>query len=116
MVDQEWLKKTYITNVQKRGGEVLEARGGSSVFSAANAVVDHLRDWYSGNDKIVSMGVYSDGSYGVPAGLMSSFPVRCKNFTYEIVKDFELSEFCKEKIAITVKELQGEIEDAQLGQ
>ena len=86
------------------------------MFSAASAVVDHLRDWYEGSDKIVSMGVFSDGSYGIATGLMSSFPVRCKNFTYEIVKDFELSEFCKEKIAITVKELQGEIEDAQLGQ
>ncbi len=77
-------------------------------------MVDHLRDWYQGSDNIVSMGVFSDGSYGIAGGLMSSFPVRCKNFGYEIVKDLELSEFCREKIAITVKELQGEIEDAQL--
>lgn len=95
LVDQEWLQTTYISKVQKRGGEVLEVRGGSSVFSAANAVIDHLRDWYQGTDKIVSMGVFSDGSYGIPQGLVSSFPVRCKNFTYEIVKDYELSEFCK---------------------
>jgi len=60
----------------------LEVRGGSSVFSAANAVVDHLRDWYKGTDHIISMGVVSDGSYGIPAGLWSSFPVRCKNFGY----------------------------------
>jgi malate dehydrogenase len=114
LVEKEWLETTYITKVQKRGGEVLEVRGGSSVFSAANAVVDHLRDWYQGSDKIVSMGVVSDGSYGVPEGLISSFPVRCKDFGYEIVKGFELSEFCKEKISVSVKELQGEIEDAQL--
>lgn len=72
--------------MQKRGGEILDVRGGSSVFSAANAVIDHLRDWYRGSDKIVSMGVVSNGDFGIPKGLWSSFPVRCKNFTFEIVK------------------------------
>jgi malate dehydrogenase len=86
LVDEEWLKKTFIEKVQKRGGEILTARGNSSVFSAANAVVDHLRDWYLGSDKIVSMGVVSEGDYGIPKGLWTSLPVRCKNFTYEIVK------------------------------
>lgn len=60
------MKNVFIPKVQKRGGEILEVRGGSSVFSAANAVVDHLRDWYAGTEKVVSMGVKSDGSYGVP--------------------------------------------------
>ena len=65
------------------------------MFSAANAVVDHLRDWYHGTDKVVSMGVVSDGSYGVPAGLWSSFPVTIKNGNYQIVQGYELSDFCK---------------------
>ena len=81
----------------------MQARGGSSVFSAASAVVDHLRDWYLGSDKIVSMGVRSEGDYGIPEGLWSSFPVRCKNFTYEIVKGLPLSEFCQSRIAVSVK-------------
>jgi len=69
----------------------LSVRGGSSVFSAANAVIDHLKDWYCGSDRVVSMGVVSEGDYGIPAGIWSSFPVRCKNFSYEIVKDVALS-------------------------
>jgi len=70
----------------------LKIRGGSSVFSAASATIDHLRDWYIGtNEEIVSMGVVSDGSYGIPKGLFASFPVRCKNFEWEIVKGVNLS-------------------------
>ena len=66
LADENWLKNVFIPKVQKRGGEILEVRGGSSVFSAANAVVDHLRDWYEGTgDKVISMGVKSDGSYGI---------------------------------------------------
>jgi malate dehydrogenase len=83
LVDKEWLEKQYIQNVQNRGGEILKVRGASSVFSAASATIDHLRDWYSGtNGQVVSMGVVSDGSYGVPKGLFSSFPVRCKDFEW----------------------------------
>jgi len=85
---------------------VLKARGNSSVFSAANAVKDHLRDWYKGTDKYVSMGVISEGDYGIPKGLWTSLPVICKNFSYTVVKNIELTEFCKGKIAVTVKELQ----------
>ena len=70
----------------------MQARGGSSVFSAANAVVDHLRDWYCGSTRITSMGVLSEGDYNIPKDLISSFPVRClPNFKYKIVKDFPLS-------------------------
>ena len=92
----------------------MNVKGTSSVFSAASAVIDHLRDWYQGTDQIVSMGVISKGDYGIPEGLWTSLPVRCKNFKWEVVKDFELSEYCKEKIAITVKELNEELHDAEI--
>ena len=78
----------------------MQVTGGSSVFSAANAVIDHLKDWFLGTDKIVSLGVVSEGDYGIPKGLWTSLPVRCTgNFKYEIVRDVPLSEFCKAKIA-----------------
>lgn len=86
----------------------MNVRGGSSVFSAGSATIDHIRDWYLGTDKIVSMGVCSEGDYGIPKGLWSSFPVTCKNSKYEIVKNVPVSEFCKEKIHETVKELEEE--------
>ena len=109
MVDRQWLEEDYIPRVQKRGGEVLQVRGGSSVFSAANAVVDHLKDWYMGSEKIVSMGVISEGDYGIPKGLWTSLPVRCLgNFKYEIIRDIPLSPYCKGKICATVKELEEE--------
>ena len=100
--------------MQKRGGEILAVKGGSSVFSAANAVVDHLRDWYAGTDKIISMGVISKGDYGIPAGLWTSLPVRCKNFEWEVVKGINLTEFSHKKIAVTVKELEEELRDAEI--
>ena len=81
----------------------MQIRGGSSVFSAAKAVVDHLRDWCNGSERVVSMGVVSEGDYGIPEGIWSSFPVRCKDFKYEIIKDYPISKFCQEKIAETVK-------------
>jgi len=100
-VEESWLKNTFIEKVQKRGGEIINVRGGSSVFSAAKGVVDHLHDWYNGTDKIVSMGVQSNGEYGVAKGVWSSFPVKCKDFGYEIVKGIELSTFCQDNIKIT---------------
>ena len=74
-----------------------------AVFSAASALVDHLRDWYLGSDKIISMGVMSKGDYGIPEGIWTSLPVKCKDFEWEVVPDFKLSEFCKLKIADTVE-------------
>ncbi len=72
-----------VPNVQQRGGEVLKVKGSSSAFSAASAVIDHLRDWFMGSDKIVSMGIQSKGDYDIPKGLWSSFPVKCLgNFKY----------------------------------
>ena len=82
----------------------MQVRGGSSVFSAANAVADHLRDWYLGSNKVVSMGVVSEGDYNIPKGLWTSLPVRCLgNFKYEIIRDVPVSDFCKGKIVETVK-------------
>ena len=107
--DKEWLTKTYIPKVQKRGGEILTVRGGSSVFSAANAVIDQLRDWYLGTNRVVSMGVVSEGDYNIPKGLWTSLPVKCKgNFQYEVIKNVPLSEYCKGKITETVKQLEEE--------
>lgn len=92
----------------------MNARKNSSVFSAANAVKDHLHDWYHGTTTYVSMGVYSEGDYGIPKGLWTSLPVICKNFTYTIVKDIPLTEFCQNKIQATAKELQEEINELEL--
>ena len=77
LVEKYWMELTFVPKVQKRGGEILNVMGRSSVFSAANAVVDHLRDWYLGTDKIVSMGVMSNGEYDIPVGLWVSLPVKC---------------------------------------
>ncbi len=103
LVEKKWLEEDFVKKVQKRGGEILEARGGSSVFSAASAVIDHLKDWYLGSKAVVSMGIKSNGSYDIPEGLWSSFPVRCTgNFKYEIITEYKLSEFGTEKIKQTV--------------
>lgn len=101
--DRVWLETKFIESVQKRGGEVMNARKNSSVFSAANAVKDHLRDWYKGTDTYVSMGVVSEGDYDIKKGLWTSLPVVCKDFSYTIVRDVPVSEFCKGKIQLTVK-------------
>ncbi|KAL4511638.1 hypothetical protein ABPG72_012483 [Tetrahymena utriculariae] len=112
--DEAYLNNAFIERVQKRGGEVLAARKNSSVMSAANAVKDHLHDWYFGTKagEFVSMGVYSDGSYGIPNGLIFSYPVTCANFNYQIVQGLHLDEFSKEKIRITTEELLSEKADA----
>jgi malate dehydrogenase len=107
-VDMEWYENQYIPRVGKRGAEVIEARGASSAASAANAAIDHVRDWVSGADGLRSMAVASDGSYGVAEGIISSFPVRCAGGTYEIVQDLEVGEFAQGKIDATVKELTDE--------
>lgn len=105
--DDAYLNIDFISKVQKRGAEIINVRGASSVFSAANAVKDHLRDWYHGTKPgtYVSMGVVSDGSYGVPEGLVFSYPVKTENFTYTIVKDLPLDPFSQEKIRLTIQEL-----------
>jgi malate dehydrogenase len=107
-VDMEWYENQYIPRVGKRGAEVIEARGASSAASAANAAIDHVRDWVSGADGLRSMAVASDGSYGIAEGIISSFPVRCTGGTYEIVQDLVIGEFAQAKIDATVKELTDE--------
>jgi malate dehydrogenase len=105
LVDQAWYESEYIPRVGKRGAEVIEARGASSAASAANAAIDHVRDWISGADGLRSMAVASDGSYGVTEGIISSFPVRCAGGSYEIVQGLEVGDFAQGKIDATVKEL-----------
>ena len=107
-VDMGWYESEYIPRVGKRGAEVIEARGASSAASAANAAIDHVRDWVSGAEGLRSMAVASDGSYGVAEGIISSFPVRCAGGSYEIVQGLEVGEFAQAKIDATVKELTDE--------
>jgi malate dehydrogenase len=107
-VDLEWYENEYIPRVGKRGAEIIEARGASSAASAANAAIDHVRDWVAGADGLRSMAVRSRGEYGVEEGLMSSFPVRCQNGSYEIVEGLEVTEFAQAKIDATVNELKEE--------
>jgi len=108
--DQEWLENDFIPTVQKRGAAVIEARGASSAASAANAAVGHVRDWVLGTPEgnWVSMGVPSDGSYGIEEGLIFGFPVTCSGGSYQIVQGLELNDFSKSRLDVTVKELADE--------
>jgi malate dehydrogenase len=106
--DQAWVESTFIPTVQKRGAAIIEARGLSSAASAANAAIDHIRDWVYGNPDWVSMGIPSDGSYGIAEGIMFGYPVICSGGKYEIVKGIEHNDFAKAKIAATRKELMEE--------
>ena len=110
MVDQDWYVNEYIPRVAKRGAEIIAARGASSAASAANGAIDHMHDWVLGtpDDDWVSMAVPSDGSYGIPEGLMYSFPVTCKDGDYEIVQGLEIDEFSQSKMDATQKELEEE--------
>lgn len=106
LVDQEWIEQDFIPVVQQRGAEIINARGLSSAASAANAAVAHMRDWVSGTDgEIVSMGICSDGSYGIEKGLIYSFPCICDNGNWSIVDDLEISAFSQLKMSETEAEL-----------
>jgi len=105
LVDMEWYEQEYIPRVGKRGAEVLNARGASSAASAANAAIDHVRDWVHGAEGLRSMAVASDGSYGIAEGIISSFPVRVSGGAYEIEQGLEVGDFAQAKIDATVKEL-----------
>jgi malate dehydrogenase len=107
-VDMDWYENEYIPRVGKRGAEIIEARGASSAASAANAAIDHVRDWVLGADGLRSMAVASDGSYGVEEGLISSFPVRLDGGTYEIEQGLEVGDFARAKIDRSVDELREE--------
>jgi malate dehydrogenase len=104
--DEAWYRDTYIPTVGKRGAAIIEARGLSSAASAANAAIDHIRDWVLGtNGKWVTMGVPSDGGYGIPQDIMYGFPVTCASGKYEIVRDLPIDEFSRGKMDNTLKEL-----------
>ena len=107
--DQEWNANTFLPTVGKRGAAIIEARGLSSAASAANAAIDHIHDWVLGtNGKWVTMGVPSDGSYGIPEGTMFGFPVTCENGEYKLVEGLEIDEFSQECINVTLNELEEE--------
>ena len=111
--DQAWLENDFIPTVQQRGAAIIEARGLSSAASAANAAIDHMRTWALGTpaNDWVSMAIPSDGSYGVPEGLISSFPVTCSGGTYSIVRGLDIDEFSRGRIDASTAEL-GEERDA----
>lgn len=107
--DQQWNAEVFLPTVGKRGAAIIEARGLSSAASAANAAIDHIRDWVLGtNGKWVTMGIPSDGSYGIPEGTIFGFPVTCENGEYKLVRDLEIDDFSRERINITLKELEDE--------
>jgi malate dehydrogenase len=110
LIDQAWYEADYIPTVQQRGAAIIAARGASSAASAASAAIDHIRTWALGSaeNDWVSMGVYSDGSYGIEKGLIYSFPVVCKNGDWEIVQGLDVNEFSRGKMQATEKELQEE--------
>ncbi len=105
--DQAWLEDTFIPTVAKRGAAIIDARGASSAASAANAAIDHIRSWHLGTPEgdWVSMAVPSDGSYGVPEGIISSFPCTCADGEYSIVQDVEINDFSRARIDASVAEL-----------
>lgn len=107
--DQDWNANTFLPTVGKRGAAIIEARGLSSAASAANAAIDHMRDWALGsNGEWVTMGIPSDGSYGIPKGIMFGFPVATENGEYQIVQDLQIDDFSQERINITLNELEEE--------
>jgi malate dehydrogenase len=110
--DQAWLENSFIPTVQKRGAAIIDARGLSSAASAANAAIDHVRDWVYGTKQgdWISMGVPSDGSYGIAEGVVYGVPVTCKGGQYQVVKGIEVSEFSRKRMDATLKELQEERE------
>ena len=107
LVDQSWYEENFIPTVQQRGAAIIKARGASSAASAANAAIDHIRDWTLGTPKNdwVSMGVYSDGSYDIEKGLIYSFPCICSNGDWEIVQGLTINQFSREKMSATEQEL-----------
>ena len=108
LVDMAWVENDFMPTVQKRGAAIIDARGASSAASAANAAIDHIRDWTAGSAGVVSMGVPSDGSYGIAEGLIFSYPVVCENGDWRIVQGLEVGPFSRSKLDITETELKEE--------
>lgn len=115
IADDAWIAFDFLPTVAKRGAAVIAARGRSSAASAANATLDHVRDWLLGTPggEWTSMAVVSDGSYGVPAGLVSSFPVRCHSGEWEIVQGLPLNAFARSRVNVSVDELKAEAEEVR---
>jgi len=115
MVDQDWYENDFIPVVQQRGAAIIKARGASSAASAANAAIAHMRSWALGtaDGDWVSMGVYSDGSYGITEGLIYSFPCVCKDGDWEIVQGVEINDFSRAKMSATEQELTEERDAVQ---
>ncbi|MEV6864632.1 malate dehydrogenase [Streptosporangium subroseum] len=107
LVDEAWLRDTFIPTVAKRGAAIIEARGASSAASAANAAIDHVFDWVNGTEW-TSAAIPSDGSYGVPEGIISSFPVASRNGKWEIIQGLEINAFSRERIDASARELEEE--------
>ena len=114
-LEQSWYEDTFIPTVQQRGAAIIKARGASSAASAANAAIDHMRNWQLGTapGDWVSMGVYSDGSYGIQKGLIYSFPCTCANGDWSIVQGLDINEFSQEKMTATETELAEERDAVQ---
>jgi len=112
VADQDWLENDFIPTVQKRGTAVIEARGASSAASAANAAVGHVHDWVLGtpDGDWVSMGIPSDGSYGIGEGVIAGLPVTCSGGSYEVVQGLDVNDFSRSRLDVTVKELEDERE------
>ena len=110
VVDASWYRDTFIPTVQQRGAAIIKARGASSAASAASAAIDHMRDWALGTPEgdWVSMAVPSDGSYGIPEGVVYSFPCTCRGGRYEIVQGLEIDEFSRDRLTATDRELREE--------
>jgi len=112
--DEAWNRDTFLPTVGKRGAAIIEARGLSSAASAANAAIDHMRDWALGtHGKWTTMGIPSDGSYGIPEGIMYGFPVICANGDYQMIRDLEIDAFSRERMDLTLKELLEERDGVQ---
>ena len=107
LVDQDWIEKDFIPTVQQRGAAIIKARGASSAASAASAAIDHIRDWFRGSPQgdWLSMGIPSDGSYGIPEGVIYSYPVICRGGQYEIVQGLDIDAFSRARMDATHKEL-----------
>ncbi len=107
LVDSAWIEKDFIPTVQQRGAAIIKARGASSAASAASAAIDHIRDWFHGSPQgdWLSMGIPSDGSYGIPEGVIYSYPVVCRGGQYEIVQGLAIDEFSRQRMDATYREL-----------
>ena len=107
--DEDWNRNVFLPTVGKRGAAIIEARGLSSAASAANAAIDHIRDWVQGtHGRWVTMGIPSDGSYGIPKDIVYGFPVTCANGEYTMIRDLPIDEFSRERMNLTLKELEEE--------